>query len=90
LKNHIKIKREIVQMSRTPFTEEEKQKAKIQRNIKNKLWQLANKTKYDEYLRSYYQVNKSRLNAQRTANRKKLRERQQLESAEMVVDNVVS
>jgi hypothetical protein len=81
-------------MGRTPFTEEEKQKAKIQRNVKNKEWQLKNKIKYDEYMRSYYIINKSRLNAQRKSNRKKLRERQQLQSTEivveMVLDNVVS
>jgi hypothetical protein len=77
-------------MGRIPYTAEEKQNAKIQRNARNKQWQINNKTKYDEYLRSYYQVNKSRLNAQRAANRRKLRERQQLESAEIVVDNVVS
>jgi hypothetical protein len=77
-------------MGRIPYTAEEKQKAKIQRNARNKQWQLANKTKYDEYLKSYYIINKVKLNAQRAANRRKLRERQQLESAEMVVDNVVS
>jgi hypothetical protein len=81
-------------MGRTPFTVEEKQKAKIQRNIKNKEWQLKNKIKYDEYLRSYYIINKVKLNAQRAANRKKIRERQQLQSTEivveMVLDNVVS
>jgi hypothetical protein len=81
-------------MGRIPYTAEQKEIAKIQRTAKNKQWQLANKKSYDEYLRSYYIINKVKLNAQRKINRQKIRERQQLQSTEIVVeivvDNVVS
>lgn len=72
-------------MGRRAYSDLEKLQAKKISNERNKKWQLENKSQYNDYLRSYYQLNKSRLNAQRTANRRKLRERQ-LESAEIVAD----
>lgn len=71
-------------MGRIPYTDEQKQNSKIQRNLRNKKWQLDNKEKFDEYLRSYYKINKVKLNAQRRANRIKQKERQQLIMTEIV------
>jgi hypothetical protein len=71
-------------MGRIPYTVEQKQLAKIRRTAKNKQWQLDNKEKFDEYLRSYYKINKVKLNAQRRLNRVKQKERQQLIMTEIV------
>ena len=84
---HAKIDKKV---GRRLYTDLEKIEAKIKSYARNKLWQLENKTKFDAYMKSYYVLNKSRLNAQRTANRKKQLERQQLISTDIVADIVVN
>ena len=73
-------------MGRRSFTDNEKNISRIQRNARNKLWQLANKEKFDAYMKSYYQINKEKLNAKRCTNRRlqKQRERQQLITTNIV------
>lgn len=71
-------------MGRRAFTDDEKNISRIQRNARNKLWQLANKEKFDAYMKNYYQQNKQMLNAQRRANRIKQKERERMNAAEIV------
>lgn len=61
-------------MGRRLYTEEEKEEAKLIAYERNKQYQITNKDRFDTYMKSYYQLNKERLNTRNCAMKKEKRE----------------
>ena len=61
-------------MGRRLYTEEEKQIAKMKAYERNKQYQIDNKERFDTYMKSYYQLNKERLNTRNCAMKKEKKE----------------
>ena len=61
-------------MGRRLYTEEEKQIAKMKAYERNKQYQIDNKERFDTYMKSYYQLNKERLNTRNSAMKKEKKE----------------
>ncbi len=61
-------------MGRRLYTEEEKQIAKMKAYERNKQYQIDNKERFDTYMKSYYQLNKERLNTRNTTMKKEKKE----------------